>query len=170
MKRKFTEQSPCIPTDLQCEFISESAKNANNLMTQVFLSSSEKDEEIKTKIRKSLIREGFTIWTNKTDIKTGTAFSEAINHTNLRQNLASILDEAIADRNVIIVTRQGKEDVAILAADELSNILETLHLFRSPANAQKLIAAMERADAITNEAESKSESLAELCQELDLER
>ncbi|ELS05028.1 prevent-host-death family protein [Xenococcus sp. PCC 7305] len=92
------------------------------------------------------------------------------NYTNLRQNLASILDEAIADRNVIIVTRQGKEDVAILAADELSNILETLHLFRSPANAQKLITAMERANVIENQPESKSESLAELCQELGIER
>ena len=91
------------------------------------------------------------------------------NYTNLRQNLASILDEAIADRSVIVVTRQGKEDVAILAADELNNILETLHLFRSPANAQKLIAAMERADAIENEPESRSESLAELCQELNID-
>lgn len=92
------------------------------------------------------------------------------NYTNLRQNLASILDESIADRSVIIVTRQGKEDVAILAADELSNILETLHLFRSPANAQKLLAAMERADEIASEPQAKSESLAELCQELDIER
>ena len=92
------------------------------------------------------------------------------NYTNLRQNLASILDEAISDRNVIVVTRQGKEDVAILAADELANILETLHLFRSPANAQKLISAMERADAIADEPNIKSESLAELCQELGVER
>ena len=92
------------------------------------------------------------------------------NYTNLRQNLASILDEAIADRSITIVTRQGKEDVAILAAEELANILETLHLLRSPANAQKLFAAMERADAIENEPESKSESLAELCQELGVER
>ena len=92
------------------------------------------------------------------------------NYTNLRQNLASILDEAIADRSVTIVTRQGKEDVAILAADELANIIETLHLLRSPANAQKLMAAMERADAIENEPETKSESLAELCQELGLEQ
>ena len=92
------------------------------------------------------------------------------NYTNLRQNLASILDEAIADRSVTIVTRQGKEDVAILAADELANILETLHLLRSPANAQKLMAAMERADAIENESETKSESQAELCQELGVER
>lgn len=92
------------------------------------------------------------------------------NYTNLRQNLASILDEAISDRNVIVVTRQGKENVAILAADELANILETLHLFRSPANAQKLIAAMERADAVADEPEIKSESLTELCQELGVER
>jgi antitoxin YefM len=92
------------------------------------------------------------------------------NYTNLRQNLASILDESIADRSVIIVTRQGKEDVAILAADELSNLLETLHLFRSPENAQKLLAAMARADAIANQPNLKSESLAELCQELDIER
>ena len=91
------------------------------------------------------------------------------NYTNLRQNLASILDEAISDRNVIVVTRQGKEDVAILAADELANILETLHLFKSPANAQKLIAAMERADAIADEPDIKSESLAELCQELGID-
>ena len=92
------------------------------------------------------------------------------NYTNLRQNLASILDEAIADRSVIIVTRQGKEDVAILAADELSNLLETLHLFRSPENAQKLLAAMARADAIADQPDLKSETLAELCQELDIER
>ena len=92
------------------------------------------------------------------------------NYTNLRQNLASVLDETIAERNVVIVTRQGKEDVAILAADELSNILETLHLFRSPANAKKLMEAMERADKIENESSSKSESLEKLCQELDIER
>ncbi|WP_019505726.1 type II toxin-antitoxin system Phd/YefM family antitoxin [Pleurocapsa sp. PCC 7319] len=96
--------------------------------------------------------------------------AQQTNYTNLRQNLASILDQAIAERSVIVVTRQGKEDVAILAADELSNILETLHLFKSPANAQKLIAAMERADAIENEPDLKSQSLAELCQEFGIER
>ena len=80
LKEKFSnEQSPCIPTDLHCEFICESVKNANNLMTQVFLSYSEKDRDIKEKIRKTLMRESLTVWTNKTDIKTGVAFSEEIN-------------------------------------------------------------------------------------------
>ena len=75
LKRRFTdEQQPCLPTDLHCEFISESIKNANNLMTQVFLSASDKDNLIKEKIRKTLMREGLTIWTNQSDIKTGTSF------------------------------------------------------------------------------------------------
>ena len=80
LKHRFAdEQQPCLPTDLHCEFISESIKNANNLMTQVFLSASEKDHAIKEKIRKTLMREGLTIWTNQTDIKTGTAFKIEIN-------------------------------------------------------------------------------------------
>ncbi|HAJ59496.1 MAG TPA: type IV secretion protein Rhs [Cyanobacteria bacterium UBA8543] len=72
------EQPPCVPTDLHCEFITESIKNANNLMTQVFLSYSEPDRLIMEKIRNSLRRESITVWTNKTDIQTGEAFEEAI--------------------------------------------------------------------------------------------
>ena len=80
LKEKFSnEQLPCIPTDFHCEFICESVKNANNLMTQVFLSYSEKDRDLKEKIRRTLMRESLTVWTNKTDIKTGFAFSEEIN-------------------------------------------------------------------------------------------
>ena len=79
LKYKFIdEQYPCLPTDLHCEFISESIKNANNLMTDVFLSASEQDNKIKEKIGKTLMRECFTIWTNQTDIKTGTAFEKEI--------------------------------------------------------------------------------------------
>lgn len=57
-------------------------------------------------------------------------------------------DEAIEDRNIIIVSRSGKEDVAILAASELSSMIETLHLLKSPANAKKLFTAMERAEEL----------------------
>ena len=73
------EQPPCTPTDLQCEFICESIKNANNLMTQVFLSYSEKNREMMESVRKYLMRHGITVWTNQTDIKTGSEFEQAIN-------------------------------------------------------------------------------------------
>ncbi|MEL6910985.1 MAG: TIR domain-containing protein [Cyanobacteria bacterium J06598_4] len=80
LKQRFGDlQPPCLPTDLHCEFISESIKNANNLMTQVFLSAATEDDAVKQRIGKTLIREGLTIWTNQTDIKTGSAFQQEIN-------------------------------------------------------------------------------------------
>ncbi len=79
LKKRFSEeQQPCLPTKLHCEFISESIKNANNLMTQVFLAASDEDNEIKEKIGYTLMGEGLTTWTNQTDIKTGTAFETEI--------------------------------------------------------------------------------------------
>ena len=72
------EQPPCEPTDLHCAFICESIKNANNLMTQVFLSYSEKERAFMEKLANTLRRESFTVWTNKTDIHSGEDFVEAI--------------------------------------------------------------------------------------------
>jgi WD40 repeat protein len=72
------EQPPCLPTDLHSEFVTESIKNGNNLMTQVFLAHAEEDSQVMDRIRKSLWRECFTVWTNKTDIQTGEAFEDAI--------------------------------------------------------------------------------------------
>jgi len=73
-----SEQPPCVPTDLHCEYITESIKNGNNLMTQVFISYSEQDRETMEKIRNSLRRESLTVWTNTTDIQTGEDFQRAI--------------------------------------------------------------------------------------------
>ncbi|MDJ0736839.1 MAG: TIR domain-containing protein [Nostocaceae cyanobacterium] len=73
------EQPPCVPTDLHCEYITESIKNGNNLMTEVFLSYADEDRGTMEKIRRSLRREGITVWTNTTDIQTGEEFTEAIN-------------------------------------------------------------------------------------------
>jgi len=59
--------------------------------------------------------------------------------------------------------------VAILAASELSSMLETLHLLRSPANAKKLFAAMERADELEG-VQVESQTIEELREELNLEQ
>jgi len=65
-------------------------------------------------------------------------------YTNARARLASLIDEVIKNREVVIIQRRGSEDVAMIAADELSGILETAHLLRSPANADRLNSALER--------------------------
>jgi antitoxin YefM len=91
------------------------------------------------------------------------------NYTNLRQNLASVLDEVIEDRSCVIVSRTGKEDVAIIAASELSNMMEILHLLKSPANAKRLFAAMERADELEG-VRVESQSLEQMCEELQVDQ
>ena len=80
LKQKFSvEQAPCKPTALHSEFICESIKNANGLMTDAFLSYSEKDRALMDRLRMSLMRQGFTTWINRTDIQVGGDFQTAIN-------------------------------------------------------------------------------------------
>jgi antitoxin YefM len=67
-------------------------------------------------------------------------------YTQLREKLASMLDRVVDDCEVVIVRRKTGKDVALIAADELSGLLETVHLLRSPKNAQRLMSAMRRAE------------------------
>ena len=62
-----------------------------------------------------------------------------------RTNLAKLLDEVTHSRRSVIITRRGKEDVALIAASELAGLRETAHLLRSPRNAERLLAALTRA-------------------------
>ncbi|NEP01705.1 MAG: TIR domain-containing protein [Symploca sp. SIO2E9] len=72
------KQPPCEPTDIHCQFICESIKNAENLMTQVFLSYADEDRAFMHKVAITLMREGMTVWTNRTDIKSGAEYGEVI--------------------------------------------------------------------------------------------
>jgi antitoxin YefM len=65
-------------------------------------------------------------------------------YTQARASLASLLDQVIKNREVIIIQRRGEEDVAMISADELMGILETAHLLRSPNNAKRLLSALDR--------------------------
>ena len=66
-------------------------------------------------------------------------------YTRARANLAALCDEVTANREVVIIQRRGAEDVALVAAQELGGLLETAHLLRSPANAERLLTALARA-------------------------
>jgi antitoxin YefM len=68
-------------------------------------------------------------------------------YTNLRQSLASVLDRVANDHEVVIVRRKGDKKVAMIPAEELTGLLETAHLLRSPKNAQRLLTALRRANA-----------------------
>jgi antitoxin YefM len=67
-------------------------------------------------------------------------------YTALREKLAGFLDLVTDDREVVIVRRRGARDVAIVPADELSSLMETAYLLRSPKNAERLLGALRRAE------------------------
>ncbi len=77
-------------------------------------------------------------------------------YTNLREQLASILDRVVDDQEVVIVRRRSSRDVALVPAAELAGLIETAHLLRSPKNAQRLLAALRRANRGVNKPESLS--------------
>lgn len=68
-----------------------------------------------------------------------------ITYSEARNNLASLLDRVTDDREVAVIRRRGHEDVALISASELSSLLETAYLLRSPANAERIVKALKRA-------------------------
>ena len=71
--------------------------------------------------------------------------AEYISYSKARAELARLCNKVAEDREVVYITRRSKENVALIASEELSSLLETAHLLRSPKNAQRLLAALNRA-------------------------
>lgn len=70
-----------------------------------------------------------------------------MSYSKARASLAALCNKAEEDREIILIQRRGREDIALIAASELASLLETAHLLRSPANAERLLGALARAQA-----------------------
>lgn len=70
-----------------------------------------------------------------------------VSYTDFRQHLAKYMDEVWNSRAPLRVTRQNARTVVVLSEDEYEGIMETLHLLRSPANAERLRRSIESAEA-----------------------
>jgi antitoxin YefM len=70
-------------------------------------------------------------------------------YSKARANLAKILSQVSDDKEIVMINRRNAEDVAMISASELSGLLETAHLLRSPKNAARLLTALNRALAKT---------------------
>jgi len=86
-------------------------------------------------------------------------------YTQARASLAKLLDQVTHNREVVVIQRRGEEEVAMIAASELTSLMETAYLLRSPANAERLLSALGRA----LKGEGESMSLQELSREVGLE-
>lgn len=87
-------------------------------------------------------------------------------YTQARERLAALLDRVTQDREVVIIRRRNAADVAMVAADDLESLLETVYLLRSPRNAERLLAAIGHAEA----GEGERLPLDELAREVGLAR
>lgn len=72
---------------------------------------------------------------------------KTMSYTESRARYAEVLDAVTNDREEIIITRAGHEPVVIVSLDEYESMRETAYLLRSPANARRLLDAMENLEA-----------------------
>ena len=70
-----------------------------------------------------------------------------VSYTELRENLARYMDEAVESRAPIVVTRQGgKGAVVMMSLEEFEGWQETVHLLSSPRNAEILLRSINDAN------------------------
>ena len=72
---------------------------------------------------------------------------KTMSYTESRARYAEMLDGVINDREVVVITRAGHEPVVVVSLEDYESLKETAYLMRSPANARRLLDAMERLEA-----------------------
>lgn len=69
---------------------------------------------------------------------------KTMSYSESRARYAEVLDSVVNDREEVVVTRAGHEPVVIVSLDDYQSLKETAYLLRSPENARRLLASIER--------------------------
>ncbi|KIZ38944.1 MULTISPECIES: type II toxin-antitoxin system prevent-host-death family antitoxin [Rhodopseudomonas] len=72
-----------------------------------------------------------------------------VSYSELRNNLASYMDQVCDSRDALHVTRQNARGAVMISEEEYDSLMETLHLLKSPANAVRLLRSIAEADSGT---------------------
>lgn len=88
--------------------------------------------------------------------------SHQTTYSQARANLAQILDLVCEEEQVVVIKRRNHKNVALIAEDELSSLLESVYLLRSPHNAKRLFRSLEWAASQTSEPQTIEELKTEL--------
>jgi antitoxin YefM len=67
----------------------------------------------------------------------------SITYTAAREDLANTINRVCEDHAPVIITRNRDQSVVMLSLAEYESLQETAYLLRSPANAQRLLAAVD---------------------------
>ena len=71
----------------------------------------------------------------------------AISYSAARENLKSVIDRVVEDHAPITITRQRGEGAVLVSESDWASIQETMYLLSSPANAKRLLQAIEGLEA-----------------------
>ena len=71
----------------------------------------------------------------------------AANYTEFRTHLKKYLDEVEHNQEILIVKRNSGNGTVMLSLDEYNAIMETVHLLRSKANADRLFESIRQMKA-----------------------
>ncbi|MCK0769971.1 type II toxin-antitoxin system Phd/YefM family antitoxin [Chromohalobacter canadensis] len=61
-----------------------------------------------------------------------------ISFTEARNSLKAVLDNVVNDADTTVITRRDAENAVVMSLDYYNGLMETVHLLRSPANAEHL--------------------------------
>jgi antitoxin YefM len=69
---------------------------------------------------------------------------KTITYSESRAHYAETLNAVVDDREEVVITRAGHEPVVIVALADYESLKETAYLLRSPENARRLLASIDR--------------------------
>lgn len=67
-----------------------------------------------------------------------------VSFTEARNGLKAVLDQVVSDADCTVITRRDSEDAVVMSLDFYNSLMETVHLLRSPANAEHLRNSIEQ--------------------------
>ncbi len=68
-------------------------------------------------------------------------------YTESRAKYAETLNAVVDDREEVVITRAGHDPVVIVSLEDYESLKETAYLLRSPENARRLLASIDRLEA-----------------------
>jgi antitoxin YefM len=67
-----------------------------------------------------------------------------VSFTEARNGLKTVLDQVVNDADYTVITRRDSEDAVVMSLDSYNSLIETVHLLKSPANAEHLRKSIEQ--------------------------
>ena len=70
-----------------------------------------------------------------------------LSYSESRARYAETLNAVVDDREEVVITRAGRESVVMVSLEDYESLKESAYLLRSPENARRLMASIERLES-----------------------